>query len=444
MTSEISKRPLFPRISRKVEHIVKSTALYNRQATRERARELQQRDVIITNNRRHLVEALDWIRRAQDATPDHGVSRAYGLEWTSYFGRMGWQESYPETTGYIIPTFFDCAHFLGDTDLSRRAVEMADWEIEVQLPDGAVRGGIIGDPPSPAVFNTGQVILGWLRAHEETREQRFLDAASRAAAFLRKQQDSGGSWKRANSQFALGNATTYNARVGWALIRYGQVTRDDAAIDAGCRNLDHTVTLQTDTGWFKDNCLSDPSAPYTHTISYVLEGLLGGYETTGDHRYLQAVLKAADGILPAIDSSGRLFGKLDSHWKPKASWVCLTGNCQLACIFFRLALIDAAIGSAKQYRSAANRLLTFVKGTQNLVTETPGLRGGIKGSYPVDGAYGRFQLLNWAAKFFVDALLLAEAKANENPQEATQRRPFRKVHRSGPQKSDSAIRWNPA
>ena len=94
--------------------------------------------------------------------------------------------------------------------------------------------------------------------------------------------------------------------------------------------------------------------------------------------------------------------------------MCLTGSCQLAGVFFRLALIDEAGGKAAQYRSAAERLLTFVMGTQNLVTEAPGLRGGVKGSYPVDGDYGRYQLLNWAAKFFVDALLLADADTQEN------------------------------
>ena len=33
-------------------------------------------------------------------------------------------------------------------------------------------------------------------------------------------------------------------------------------------------------------------------------------------------------------------------------------------------------------------------------------RGGVKGSFPVDGEYGRYEYLNWAAKFLADALLL--------------------------------------
>ncbi len=47
-------------------------------------------------------------------------------------------------------------------------------------------------------------------------------------------------------------------------------------------------------------------------------------------------------------------------------------------------------------------------GTQNRTSTDLGLRGGIKGSSPFDGAYGRYELLNWAAKFFIDALLLCQ------------------------------------
>jgi len=38
--------------------------------------------------------------------------------------------------------------------------------------------------------------------------------------------------------------------------------------------------------------------------------------------------------------------------------------------------------------------------------------GGVKGSFPIDGRYGKFGYLNWAAKFFIDSNMLeAEIKA---------------------------------
>jgi len=43
--------------------------------------------------------------------------------------------------------------------------------------------------------------------------------------------------------------------------------------------------------------------------------------------------------------------------------------------------------------------------TQPLIGD-PSIVGGIKGSHPIYGEYGKDQYLNWAAKFFADALML--------------------------------------
>jgi hypothetical protein len=57
------------------------------------------------------------------------------------------------------------------------------------------------------------------------------------------------------------------------------------------------------------------------------------------------------------------------------------------------------------YLVAARRAIAFVASTQDLMADHPGVRGGIAGSYPIYGRYGRFKYPNWAAKFFADALL---------------------------------------
>ena len=57
----------------------------------------------------------------QDATPDDGVSRSYVLRHMRSHERSGWLASYPETTGYIIPTFFAYAALTGkSTDTVRQ------------------------------------------------------------------------------------------------------------------------------------------------------------------------------------------------------------------------------------------------------------------------------------------------------------------------------------
>ncbi len=380
----------------------KSSGWYNAAAASEVAREASGWVGNGRDDRAHFLEAVEWLKRAQYAGGDGGVARAYGVGWVPFFGRKGWQPSCPETTGYIIPTFFDLAERLGQDDLRRRALTMADWELRVQMPTGAVMGGTVDEAPTPAVFNTGQVMLGWQRALEETGHQQYQDGLERAARFLVAMQDGDGSWRRGNSMFALATSTTYNARTGWALLRYGKLVGCEAYQHAGIRNLEFTLSQQRDNGWFADNCLSQPDQPLTHTTCYAMEGLLGGYFELGDQRYLDRVRLAADALSRCIDARGRLPGRFDSSWRPTVTWSCLTGCAQLAGLLLQLDRITGEAG----YQAGARRLLAFLRSTQNCHSPDPGLRGGIKGSYPFDGDYGRFEILSWATKFFLDALLL--------------------------------------
>ena len=399
------------RAVRKGAYLFKSSAIYNASAIAERKREARAIDVDTVDSATHLTEAIEWLKRAQDAMGDRGVSRGFGVGWVSHVNSKGWQPSYPETTGYIIPTFFDCARVLGTDDLRRRAIEMADWEIDVQMPIGAVMGGTVNRPATPAVFNTGQVMLGWMRALEETGRDSYRRALERAANFLISTLDEDGAWRRGNSQYANSASTTYNSRVGWALAWTGKLLGNDQYVQAGARNLARTLSLQNANGWFVDNDLSDPSAPLTHTIAYAMEGLLGGFDVLGERRYLEGVILAADHISACIDERGWLPGRIDASWRGTVPWSCLTGSSQIAGVLFRLHKLTRN----PSYRLAATKLLDFVKRTQNCVSQDPGLRGGIKGSYPFDGEYGRYELLNWATKFFIDALLLERELGDSRP-----------------------------
>ena len=104
------------RLVARCERVARSSLLFNGEARRERRRERDGVGRAIQDNGAHLAEAIGWLKRAQDATPDRGVSRGYSLAWHPHRRARGWQPSYPETTGYIIPTFFDCAAALGDGD----------------------------------------------------------------------------------------------------------------------------------------------------------------------------------------------------------------------------------------------------------------------------------------------------------------------------------------
>src|SRR3954454_16462590 len=94
---------------------------------------------------KNLQAAYQWLCRAQDVTGDGGVAAWYHL-------LRGWATSYPATTGYIIPTFLGYAQLFGQPEARSRAIRMADFECNVQMPSGAVRGGQMNTKAAPAVF----------------------------------------------------------------------------------------------------------------------------------------------------------------------------------------------------------------------------------------------------------------------------------------------------
>src|SRR5438094_415286 len=288
-----------PRVTRAVEarlHQVRAHPLLNPVAFEELWRE-RAGHAVDAVHRPHLLAALEWLERAQDATGAGGFARGYSLAWSPYFKSRGWQPAYPETTGYIIPTLYEAARRLNRPDLASRAERAARWEVEIQLPSGAVRGGVMGERTSPAVFNTGQVLFGWLAA-------------------------------------------------------------------------------------------------FAHSGS--------------------GVFAAAERIAAAVGPDGRLPGRFAAGWSPAAPWSCLTGEAQMANIWLRL----FEITGERKWLEPVEPVLRFLKATQNRTSRDTGLRGGVKGSFPLGAEYGPFQTLNWATKFFADALMRGERVGCGNAREA--------------------------
>lgn len=123
----------------------------------------------IKKNKEHLAAVMKWLCNAQDANINGGISKGYDIE------KNLWGADYPEITGYIIPTFFDYYHFTKQEEFKFRAIQMAEWECNIQLSAGAIQAGRITQRLKvPAVFNTGQVILGWVRAYKETNNSTYL------------------------------------------------------------------------------------------------------------------------------------------------------------------------------------------------------------------------------------------------------------------------------
>ncbi|MEJ2629718.1 MAG: terpene cyclase/mutase family protein [Acidihalobacter sp.] len=336
-----------------------------------------------------------WLAAAQDASGCGGVCAYYDLR------RADWAAAYPETTGYIIPTLCDYAQAGQEPEYRERALRMADWECEVQLPDGGVRAGLMNAPQvSPTVFNTGQVLFGWARAFEETGVERYRKALHRAADWLLSAQDEDGAWRRFGSPFAMHTLNTYNTRTAFGLGRVSQVLSDPRYLEAARRNVDWALSRAHPNGWLPDNCLEDNTRPLTHTIAYALRGILEVAALDGG-RGLDTVLTAARALAKVQHKDGALPGRLDADWNGAARWSCLTGNAQIAIVWMRLVELTGEAG----FLPAVHRALGFNLRTLR-INGLAGVAGGIKGSHPVDGGYMRYRYPSWAAKFMLDALLL--------------------------------------
>ena len=344
----------------------------------------------------HLEAALGWLIRAQDAGEDRGVS--YGVKFGSDF-----DVSYPETTGYICQTFVELSHRFPNRELLERAREMAYWEADVQLSDGAVMGGKFNLNPTPAVFNTGMVLLGWSALLRATGDGRIKAAACRAADWLVAAQEPDGNWIRGNSLYANATATVYNVKAAWGLCEAGKVLGREDYVSAALRNAEFCLTRQQANGWFSDCSLDDPGQPLLHTIAYTMQGLLAIGRLTDRPDLIAAARRTADAEIAILGADGFLPGRQDHSFQGTVKWCCLTGSAQTSIVCSDL----YAITGLDAYRDAAFRINRYLMARHDIRNADLRLRGGLPGSWPVGAPYGRLQILNWATKFLVDALARA-------------------------------------
>lgn len=338
-----------------------------------------------------LSAAIHWIEYAHAAMGDGGISKGFDLL------RNRWAPSYPETTGYTIPTLLNAAVTLERPELRALALSLADYLLKSTTPEGGV-GHWASLRPYPIVFDTGQVLFGWLAAFDASGDERYLGAAMRAGDWLVSVQDSSGSWK---GHQHLGVEKVIDTRVAWALLELYCYTHQDSYRQAAVRNLEWAKQQQDTDGWFQRCAFVEGEDPSTHTLAYTVEGLFECGCLLNEVRHIKAAQLTADALLIRQHSDGRLASTYCSTWRETSRSSCLTGNCQMSCLWLRFYNLSGDI----RYLDGARKAITFVAATQDLRTSNANIRGAIAGSYPIYGRYERFKYPNWAAKFFIDALL---------------------------------------
>lgn len=352
-----------------------------------------------------LKSVINWLKLAQDKCDGDGVASVFYI-------KTGWGVAYPETSGYILSTYLAFSRFPGGENLLDRAKKIGDWELSIQ----AKNGGVISSPilKQTRVFNTGQVILGLMDLYETTHEIKYLEGAKRSGEYLVLLQDADGAWR----QDTFCGARTYHARVSWALLRLSQFVNDIKFAAAARRNLKWVLSQQNENGWFA-NCGFNNDLPITHVISYTLCGILESSLCSPDIANEINLLKSLDlsmqALYKAINNQpvksipSMVPSSFDANWVGARSDSCLTGNAQIACLFYRYA---ATTGDQK-FKEMADKIVDATSIMQVVDTTILDIKGAIPGSFPIGIGYVANGYPNWAAKYFADALMM-KIKFNEN------------------------------
>lgn len=344
----------------------------------------------VRSHRDHLRLAGEWLLDAQNICGDGGYAHSYSLY-------RGWERSYPETTGYIIPTMLQLANFLEDIRYRQSAIRAGEWLLEIQQSDGA----FLDLAGNRQIFDTGQILEGLIALYETTARNEFLVSAIKAGDFLRDVQDANGAW----TQYSYHNLPhTYYTRVAANLLKLNVASGELRFEQSAKEMLTWALGQQLANGYFRQMEFALGEPPYLHTIVYVLEGLLESYRILKDQKIYDVLCKTVD----ALDELGHregylLYSQYNSKWRhPRNEW-CVTGLAQWAGL-----LVDmATLRGNPAFLSSARTIIEHLESNQ-MQAGGRNLAGALPGSLPLWGTYFRFSFNNWTVKFFVDALIKFE------------------------------------
>jgi hypothetical protein len=344
------------------------------------------------DNMDSVLSAIAWIERAQDADSSGGVPAVYAPV-------RGWAPPYPETTGYIIPTFLALAARLDRRQLAERAIRMGEWLLSIQYPDGAFPGSVwvAGTEARRSVFNSGQILFGLVALWKATKEARWQDAGLRCARWLLSNQDPDGAWRR----FAYRDTFhVYKTRVAWAMGLAGKHWDDAQLVEGAIRNVENALGFQDQQGWFEHVSFDEGTAPVLHTYVYTVQGVLEAGLLLHRQDFVDRAVLSSQALGRSQSSDGSLPGRVRYDFS-SSGFRCLTGIAQQVIVWGRLRQVGDQRGDWARHSAAA---LDYLRKVQ---VDKPGHvnNGGFAGSRPVWGPYMRFRYPNWAVKFYLDAVI---------------------------------------
>ena len=193
--------------------------------------------------------------------------------------------------------------------------------------------------------------------------------ADAAIAWIKRAQDAAGNggvaWgyrarRRVRCAESTGWVDAYPETTGYiipTMLRYGDLTGDQDAIDRARRMLEWEISIQLPDGGFQGGVYgASPVAASTFVTGQVLFGLISGYSRFGDDRVRTAAIRAGDWLLSCLDETGR-FARGYSNFASGGvkAYEARTG--------LAIAELGEMLGDQK-YRDAASKIADYVLSTQ--------------------------------------------------------------------------------
>jgi len=353
---------------------------------------------------RAMHHAAKWLTHSIHIGEDKGSG--------TYYFNDGWTSSYPETTGYIIPSLLRYAALPSPEvpwaqETRAAALEAGEWLLSIQHEDGGWPGGYLHQQRDSVVFNSGQILRGTRALYEATQDERYKDATLRCIEWILEQLDDKG---RFSSNDYMGEIRVYGTYVmapvlDW-LPHFPQF--ESTWKKAAASHASWVLEQQNSLGWFAncDNTTHKNNRPIIHTIAYTIDGLWHMGLHLEDNTIQESALLPARVLATEFLNRGILNGRYDARWNGTESFIP-TGGAQLAIVWEHM---YTTTGEAL-WKAAFEKMNTLLVAIADRgAREHTDSFGALTGSFPFWGRYEPFALPNWATKYFLDSLLNAHER----------------------------------
>lgn len=353
----------------------------------------------IEPNSTYLKEGFYWIKHGQENNKDGGIPAYYNI-------KTGYSYSYPETSGYILVSLLEMLNSgldnfsIINSEINQVIDEIFKYLLEQQNTDGG--WGHPGEKNQSMVFDTCQILEGFSSLLSNSkfafREQILLSIYQSKKFLLSNFQENG----FINEALFPGKCYAYQARSAAILIELGISMNDSELIRIGSAASNYAFNARSKNGFYLStgNLLGE-SKPITHFVAYTLEGILRSGIALNRLDMIESVVEVMKILNKSFAKKNIMGIAINTKWKSIGSNELLSGLSQFSIINWILYDLTRE-SSYKDYAILMNKK---VKKSIDLTSQAMGIRGGVKSCEPFSRKYYPDCYLNWALKFFLDAIM---------------------------------------